>query len=63
LQDVHVETFGSISNATKIEFVTRTNALTLAKQDFVRAAIVAGKSPGMKKKTWEEYKVRSSLRS
>jgi 26S proteasome regulatory subunit N5 len=60
LQDVHVETFGSISKRDKIEFILEQMRLTLAKQDFVRAAIVAGKvsRKHLKEENMEEYKVK-----
>lgn len=43
LQDVHVETFGSLSKREKIEFILEQMRLTLGKKDFVRAHIVANK--------------------
>jgi 26S proteasome regulatory subunit N5 len=60
LQDVHVETFGSISKRDKIEFILEQMRLTLAKQDYVRAAIVAGKvsRKHLKEENMEEYKVK-----
>jgi 26S proteasome regulatory subunit N5 len=60
LQDVHVETFGSISKSDKIEFILEQMRLTLAKQDYVRAYIVAGKvsRKHLKEENMEEYKVK-----
>jgi 26S proteasome regulatory subunit N5 len=60
LQDVHVETFGSLSKKDKIEFILEQMRLTLAKHDFVRAAIVAGKvsRKHLREENMEEYKVR-----
>merc|ERR1712137_1164255 len=43
LQEVHVETYGSLSKREKIEFILEQMRLTLGKKDFVRAAIVSGK--------------------
>mmetsp|Transcript_52259 Transcript_52259/g.62960 ORF Transcript_52259/g.62960 Transcript_52259/m.62960 type:complete len:453 (-) Transcript_52259:160-1518(-) len=43
LQEVHVETYGSLSKREKVEFILEQMRLTLAKCDYVRAAIVAGK--------------------
>eukprot|EP00978_Attheya_sp_CCMP212_P005168 scaffold11448_cov44-Attheya_sp.AAC.4 len=43
LQDVHVETYGSLSKREKVEFILEQMRLTLAKQDFIRASIVSGK--------------------
>lgn len=43
LQEVHVETYGSISKKEKIEFILEQMRLTLAKKDYVRAYIVSGK--------------------
>ena len=43
LQEVHVETYGSLSKREKVEFILEQIRLTLAKKDFVRAAIVANK--------------------
>jgi 26S proteasome regulatory subunit N5 len=43
LQEVHVETYGSLSKREKVEFILEQMRLTLAKKDFVRAAIVGNK--------------------
>lgn len=43
LQEVHVETYGSLSKKDKVEFILEQMRLTLAKKDYIRAAIVAGK--------------------
>lgn len=54
-----METYGSLSKKEKVEFILEQLRLTVLKQDFVRAAIVAGKvnrkhlADGM-----DEYKVR-----
>ena len=60
LQDVHVETFGSLSKRDKVEFILEQMRLTLAKKDFIRAHIVAGKvsKKTLQEETMEEYKVR-----
>lgn len=43
LQEVHVETYSSLSKREKVEFILEQIRLTLGKRDFVRAAIVANK--------------------
>lgn len=43
LQEVHVETYGSLSKREKIEFILEQMRLTLGKKDYVRAAIVGNK--------------------
>jgi 26S proteasome regulatory subunit N5 len=43
LQQVHVETYGSISKREKIEFILEQMRLTLLKRDYVRAYIVSNK--------------------
>jgi len=43
LQEVHVETYGSISKKEKVEFILEQMRLTLAKKDFIRAHIVSNK--------------------
>jgi len=60
LQEVHVETYGSLSKREKVEFILEQMRLTLAKQDYVRAAIVAGKvsRKHLQEESMEEYKVR-----
>jgi 26S proteasome regulatory subunit N5 len=60
LQDVHVETYGSLSKKEKVEFILEQMRLTLGKQDYVRAAIVAGKisKKQLKEENMEEYKVK-----
>jgi len=60
LQDVHVETFGSLSKRDKVEFILAQMRLTLAKKDYVRAAIVAGKvsRKHLAEENMEEYKVK-----
>jgi 26S proteasome regulatory subunit N5 len=60
LQDVHVETYGSLSKKEKVEFILEQMRLTLGKQDYVRAAIVSGKisKKHLKEENMEEYKVK-----
>ena len=60
LQEVHVETYGSLSKRDKVEFILEQMRLTLAKKDFVRATIVAGKisRKHLKEENMEEYKVK-----
>lgn len=43
LQEVHVETYGSIPKREKTEFILEQMRLTLAKKDYIRAAIVSNK--------------------
>jgi len=43
LQEVHVETYGSLSKREKVEFILEQIRLTLGKKDYVRAAIVCDK--------------------
>ena len=43
LQEVQVETYGSLSKREKVEFILEQMRLTLAKQDYVRASIVSNK--------------------
>jgi 26S proteasome regulatory subunit N5 len=59
LQEVHVETYGSLSKREKVEFILEQMRLTLGKQDYVRAAIVAGKVSRkyLQEESMEEYKV------
>jgi len=60
LQEVHVETYGSLSKREKVEFILEQMRLTLAKKDYVRSAIVAGKvsRKQLKEDNMEEYKVK-----
>mmetsp|Transcript_5356 Transcript_5356/g.13453 ORF Transcript_5356/g.13453 Transcript_5356/m.13453 type:complete len:457 (+) Transcript_5356:201-1571(+) len=60
LQEVHVETYGSLSKREKVEFILEQMRLTLAKKDYVRAAIVAGKvsRKHLHEDNMEEYKVK-----
>lgn len=60
LQEVHVETYGSLSKREKVEFILEQMRLTLAKKDYVRAAIVAGKvsRKHLQEDNMEEYKVK-----
>jgi len=60
LQEVHVETYGSLSKRDKIEFILEQMRLTMAKRDFVRAAVVASKinKKTLAEENMEEYKVR-----
>jgi len=43
LQEVHIETYGSLSKREKVEFLLEQIRLTLEKKDYVRAHIVANK--------------------
>lgn len=60
LQEVHVETYGSLSKKEKVEFILEQMRLTLGKKDYVRAAIVAGKvsRKHLAEENMEEYKVK-----
>jgi len=60
LQEVHVETYGSLSKKEKVEFILEQMRLTLGKKDYVRSAIVAGKvsKKQLKEENMEEYKVK-----
>ena len=60
LQEVHVETYGSLSKREKVEFILEQMRLTLGKKDYVRAAIVAGKvsKKHLMEENMEEYKVK-----
>lgn len=60
LQEVHVETYGSLSKREKVEFILEQMRLTLSAQDFVRAAIVAGKVSRkfLAEENMQDYKVR-----
>jgi 26S proteasome regulatory subunit N5 len=60
LQEVHVETYGSLSKRDKVEYILEQMRLTLAKQDFVRSSIVAGKivRKNLQEENMEEYKIK-----
>ena len=58
LQQVHVETYGSLSKREKVEFILEQMRLTLAAQDFVRAAIVANKVSRKHLQEMPDYKVQ-----
>jgi 26S proteasome regulatory subunit N5 len=60
LQEVHVETYGSLSKREKVEFILEQMRLTIAKKDYVRAAIVSGKvsRKNLQEENMEGYKVR-----
>jgi 26S proteasome regulatory subunit N5 len=60
LQEVHVETYGSLSKRDKVEFILEQMRLTLGKKDYVRAAIVAGKvsRKHLLEENMEEHKVK-----
>jgi len=60
LQEVHVETYGSLSKREKVEFILEQMRLTLAKKDYVRSTIVAGKvsRKHLQEDNMEEYKVK-----
>ena len=55
-----METYGALSKREKVEFILEQMRLTLAKKDYVRAAIVAGKVSRkyLLEESMEEYKVR-----
>merc|ERR1712232_884201 len=44
LQEVHVETYGSLSKREKVEFILEQMRLTLAKKDYIRSHIVFSSS-------------------
>jgi 26S proteasome regulatory subunit N5 len=58
LQDVQVETYGSLSKKEKVEYILEQLRLTLAKKDYVRAAIVSGKINRKHLAEMADYKVR-----
>lgn len=60
LQEVHVETYGSIAKVEKIEFILEQIRLTLGKQDYVRAYIVANKisKKHLAEENMQAFKVR-----
>jgi len=43
LQEVHVETYGSLAKREKVEFILEQMRLTLAKKDYIRSHIVSNK--------------------
>lgn len=55
---MHVETYGSLSKKEKVEFILEQLRLTLGKQDYVRAAIVAGKINRKHLPEMPAYKIR-----
>lgn len=59
LQEVHVETYGSLSKTEKVEFILEQLRLTLGAHDFVRAAIVAGKvsRKHLQEENMQNYKI------
>jgi len=60
LQEVHVETYGSLSKKEKVEFILEQMRLTLAKKDYVRAYIVGNKinRKALGEEGMEAYRVR-----
>lgn len=60
LQEVHVETYGSLSKKEKVEFILEQMRLTLAKKDYVRAHIVGNKinRKALGEEGMESYRVR-----
>jgi 26S proteasome regulatory subunit N5 len=58
LQEVHVETYGSLSKKEKVEFILEQLRLTVLKQDFVRSSIVAGKINRKHLAEMPDYKIR-----
>lgn len=59
MQEVHVETYGSLSKREKIEYILEQLRLTLLKHDYVRASIVAGKvsRKHLQEENMEEHRV------
>lgn len=53
-----METYGSLSKKEKVEYILEQLRLTLAKKDFVRAAIVSGKINRKHLAEMAEYKIR-----
>ena len=60
LQEVHVETYGSLSKRDKVEFILEQMRLCLAKRDYIRSAIVAGKikTATLREEGMQEYKTK-----
>jgi len=60
LQEVHVETYGSLSKREKVEFLLEQMRLTLAAADYVRGGIVANKvsRKHLAEENMEDYKVQ-----
>jgi 26S proteasome regulatory subunit N5 len=58
LQEVHVETYGSLSKKEKVEYILEQLRLTILKQDYVRAAIVAGKINRKHLHEMPEFKIK-----
>lgn len=60
LQEVHVETYGSLSKREKVEFILEQMRLTLAKKDYVRAAIVGNKinRKALAEEGMEDHKIK-----
>jgi len=60
LQEVHVETYGSLSKREKVEFILEQMRLTLGKKDYVRAYIVGNKinRKHLKEEGMEEEKIK-----
>lgn len=60
MQEVHVETYGSLSKKEKVEFILEQMRLTLLKKDYIRATIVSGKvsRKHLLQEDMQEYKVR-----
>jgi 26S proteasome regulatory subunit N5 len=60
LQEVHVETYGSISKKEKVEFILEQMRLTLCKKDYVRAAIVGNKinQKALKEEGMKDHRVK-----
>jgi 26S proteasome regulatory subunit N5 len=60
MQEVHVETYGSLSKKEKVEFILEQIRLTLLKKDYIRATIVSGKvsRKHLLQEDMQEYKVR-----
>jgi 26S proteasome regulatory subunit N5 len=58
MQEIHVETYGSLSKKDKVEFILEQMRLTLAKKDYIRAHIVSNKINRKVLAEMEEQKVR-----
>lgn len=60
LQEVHVETYGSLSKREKVEFILEQMRLTLGKKDYIRAAIVGNKinKKALTEEGMEDHKIK-----
>ena len=53
-----METYGSLSKKEKVEYILEQLRLTIVKQDYVRAAIVAGKINRKHLQEMANYKIQ-----